>query len=420
MAVLVGIAMSIAAYSLGSGTTTVTLLSVSLIALALAQIVGLMRSHLGQGALNRISENTEEMQRTVIRVSNESHRLNAETFALSQNVEQFRAETSTLNGSLAESLASLREGHESVAGNLRAILDAQRDIQANLTSQANQTAMKNAIAREQEWIAHVTEPQPQPEPVIEEPLAPPSFAQSGLAEALNLSLEPIVDLYTSNTAHYRMMLGMTNDQGQDVEHEVFVHHADRMGVRASMDVHVVGQTIELLEQLRQRDVNLSIFVPLGATTLANPEAVQDIIATLRAAPAQAQGVVVDLAHATLASLHETSLEGLATLARAGVNLSLSKASISGVDLAALSRLNVRFVSLAAASIGVGTAISAGLPGFVQSARALRIQVVVSHVGDPRHVPGLARTARYASGPAFALPRKLKRTIPDDASQQAAA
>jgi EAL domain-containing protein (putative c-di-GMP-specific phosphodiesterase class I) len=384
-----------------------------------------MRSHLSQGAVNKVVEGHDEIAQTINRISNETRRLSSENINLAHNVEQVRSETSALNHTLSESLASLREGHESVAENLRAILDTQRDIQSNLTSQANQTALKEAIAREQEWMAHVTDRQPEHAPaeyapVVEEPAATPAFAQSELVDALNLSLEPIVDLYTSNTAHYRMMLGMTNDQGQDVEHEIFVHHADRMGVRASLDVHVIGQTLELLEQLRQRDPNLSIFVPIGPTTLASPDSVQQIIAALRAAPNQAPGVVLDLAHATLASLHETSLEGLATLARAGVNLSLSQASISGVDLAALSRLNVRYVSLAAASIGVGAQISAGLPGFVQSARALRIQVIVSQVGDPRHVPGLARTARFASGPAFALPRKLKRTVTEETSPQAAA
>ncbi len=422
VALLVGIAMSIAAYSLGSGSTTVTLMSTAVIALALAQIVGLMRSHLGQGNVTKVAESHFEISQSINRISNETRRLSSENINLARNVEQFRTETSGLNKSLSESLASLREGHASVAENLRSILDTQRDIQSSLTSQANQSALKNAMAREQEWMAQVTDQpaEPEPEPVLEAPTAAPTFAQSGLAEALNLSLEPIVDLYTSNTAHYRMMLGMTNEQGKDVEHEVFVHHADRMGLRDSLDVHVVGQTLELLEQLRQRDPNLSIFVPVGATTLANPEAVQHIVALLRAAPGQAQGVVLDLAHATLASLHETSLEGLATLARAGVNLSLSQASISGVDLAALSRLNVHFVSIAASSIGVGAQISAGLPGFVQSARALRIQVIVSQVGDPRHVPGLARTARFASGPAFALPRKLKRTATEETSSQAAA
>lgn len=417
---LVGIAMSIAAYSLGSGTTTVTLISTAIIALSLAQIVGLIRSHLGQGNISKIAESHFEMSQMVNRISNETRRLGAENVNLAHSVQSFRDETSALNTNLSESLATLREGHESVAENLRSILDAQREIQSSLSAQASQTTLKNAIAREQEWVAHVSEQAPEPVPVVETPAAAPSFEQSGLAEALNLSLEPIVDLYTSNTAHYRMLLGMTNSQGQDVEHEVFIHHADRMGVRDSLDVHVVGQTLELLEQLRQRDPNLSIFVPVGATTLANPEAVQNIIALLRGAPKQAPGVVLDLVHATLASLHESSLEGLATLARAGVNLSLSQAAISGVDLAALSRLNVRYVSIAASSIGVGMQISAGLPGFVQSARALRIQVIVSHVGDPRHVPGLARTARFASGPAFALPRKLKRTMPELASQAAAA
>ena len=107
-----------------------------------------------------------------------------------------------------------------------------------------------------------------------------------------------------------------------------------------------------------------------------------------------------------------ALKAWPLLARNGVQLSLSHASISGVDLASLNRLNVRYVSLAAVSVGVGVQISAGLPGFVQSARALRIQIMISHVGDPRHVHGLARTARYASGPAFAAPRKLKRTLPN--------
>jgi hypothetical protein len=111
---------------------------------------------------------------------------------------------------------------------------------------------------------------------------------------------------------------------------------------------------------------------------------------------------------------------LATLARAGVLLSLSQASISGVDLPSLSRLNVRWIGLAASSVGIGTRISAGLPGFVQAARALRIQIVISHLGDPRHVQGLSRTARFASGPAFALPRKLKRTETEDAALSAAA
>ncbi len=260
----------------------------------------------------------------------------------------------------------------------------------------------------------------EPEAEQQQLLPEPSFDEAPFGEALNLALEPIVDLYTSNTAHYRMVLGMTNEHGQDVPHDVFVHHADRMGLRDRLDVHVVEQTIELLAQLRQRDQQLSVFVPIGANTLSNAIAVQRIITSLRNAPEVSNGVVLDIAHAVLASLPETSLEGLATLARAGVSLSLSQASIAGVDLSALKSLNVRFVSIAGSSVGVGNQISAGLPGFVQSARAMRVQVIISNIGDPRHVTGLARTARYASGPAFALPRKLKRAAAAETTLTAAA
>ncbi len=409
IALLVGVAMSIAAYAMGSGTTTVNMLAIALVSLGLAQIVGLMRNASSGGLIGKLADNQSDIVETINRLSGETRRINAESSNLARNFEQFRSDSATLNVNLAEGLASLRQSHETVAGDMKAILDGQRDIQSSLSTRATEIQLKDAIAREQMWLAQMAdEAPPQPEYVAEAPPIEDSFANSGLAEALHLSLEPIVDLFTSNTAHYRMVLGMTNEQGQDVEHEVFVHHADRMGLRADLDQHVIEQTLELLSQLRQRDHNLSIFVPVGTGTLSSVGAVQNIIAMLKGQPQMANGVVLDMPHSVLATLPEASLEGLATLARAGVNLSLSQASIAGIDLAALNSLNVRWVGLAASSVGIGKQVSAGLAGFVQSARALRIQIIISHVGDPRHVEGLSRTARFASGPAFAMPRKLKR------------
>jgi EAL domain-containing protein (putative c-di-GMP-specific phosphodiesterase class I) len=426
VALLVGVALSIAAYALGSGTTTVTMLSAALIALGLAQVAGLMRTHFQTTDFSGVIENHAHFTQSVINLSNENHRISSENHALAQNVEKFRAETLALNGHFSESLTALRHGHESVAENLKSIIEAQREIQANLTeaaeARANQTELKEAMAREQLWMAQLVDISSEPElpqPVHEEPAAT-EFEHSSLGEALNLSLEPIVDLYTSNTAHYRMLLGMTNDQGHDVAHEVFVHHAERMGLRDALDQHVIEQTLGLLGQLRQRDASLCIFVPVGAVTLSNAAAVYNIMQMLRSNPEVAQGVVLDVGHSVLASLPDASLEGLATLARAGVALSLSQATIAGVDLGSLNRLNVRYVSLAASSIGIGGVVSAGLPGFVQSARALRIQIIISQVGDPRHVQGLSRVARFASGAAFASPRKLKRLVPEPAQYTAAA
>lgn len=421
---LVGAVMSIAAYSLGSGTTTVTLLSLALIALALVQIAGMMRSYLGQDAIGKLTEDLSQMSEQVNRVSNETRRINAENLNLARNVEQFRHETSELNGNLSLGLASLKQSHETVAENLQAILVTQRNIQNSIATQAHQVSqydtLHDKMAREEMVMAQLADQQAAPPAAVVEPAPAPDFHQSGLAETSTMSLEPIVDLFTSNTAHYRMMLGMTNEQGHDIEHDVFMHYVDRTGLRIEFDQHVIAQSLDLVGQLRQRDQNLCVFVTMGAATLASTQAVNNIVSLLQQNAEQAQGIVIDIPHAVLASLSEASLEGLATLARSGIQLSLSQASIAGIDLAALNSLNVRWVGLAASSVGVGGQISAGLPGFVQSARALRIQIIISQVGDPRHVQGLSRTARFASGPAFAMPRKLKRNAPDAVDYTAAA
>lgn len=427
VALLVGVTLCIAAFAVGSGTTTVGTLCIALIALALAQGLSTIRTQLQASDFKTVIHGQQDYSGAIASIADETRRLNAEGMNLSRHVEQFRQDTAQHNGSLAENLAALRLGHQEVSEQLKSIMDAQRDIQDNLIEAAkrriNEGALNHAIAREQQWVAQF-EDDVQPEPIaistVEATEPVTVFEQSALGDALNLALEPIVDLYTSNTAHYRMILGMTNEQGHEVPHDVFLHHAERMGLRDALDQHVVEQSLALLGQLRQRDAGLCIFVPVGAVTLANPSAIQNILATLQTVPDDMQGIILDVAHAVLASLSEASLEGLATLARAGVCLSLSQASISGVDLGALNRLNVRYVGVAASSVGVGGVVSAGLPGFVQSARALRIQIVISHVGDPRHVVGLSRIARFASGPAFAIPRKLKRTTPDVAALSQAA
>ncbi len=427
VALFVGIALSVAAYALGSGTTTVTMLSVALIALGLAQVVNLFRGQSHHSDIDRLKLNQQDIAASVYKVSQIQHQSANEMQSLHLQIAEVNNAAIQFQGNMSEGMSELRQNYEGLAVGLKSILESQKTIEQKLddapVANQRQVALQQALIREQQWMTQLGVEAEQ-QSAMAEPLAPPpaqpALEEAPFGDALNLALEPIVDLYTSNTAHYRMVLGMTNEQGKDIAHDVFLHHADRVGLRDSLDVHVIEQTLALLSQLRQRDAGLSVFVPIGATTLANPKAVEKIIAQLRAVPEYAQGVIVDLSHAVLASLSETSLEGLATLARAGVSLSLSQASIAGIDLAALHRLNVRFVSLAASSIGVGSQISAGLPGFVQSARALRIQVIVSQVGDPRHVAGLARTARYASGPAFALPRKLKRALTDETTLHAAA
>lgn len=253
-------------------------------------------------------------------------------------------------------------------------------------------------------------------PVVESPPTKPDapiIVTSPFGEQLLVSLEPIVDLHTGSTAHYRMHLGMQSPTGEELSHEVLLHHADRTGVRPQLDIFVAREAEILLRRLRQRDPLLNIFVPIGAETLSSPNTLAQMIKDRHAAADVAQGLAYELPHAVLAGLTENALEGLATLARQGAILALTNVSLAGLDLHAMGTLNVRFVGLDVAAVDASTGPSAAMIGFAQAARASRVQLIVTGVAYPRIVASLPQITRLASGPCFAAPRRVKREMAEE-------
>jgi EAL domain-containing protein (putative c-di-GMP-specific phosphodiesterase class I) len=418
-------AIAVAAYGLGAGLISVTLASVSLIALAAGIVVLLARNLMLAQTVAQISENNNWLAGEISGLVKEQITQQRGKQALQEDVAALRQENQGMTAGLTHTLGELRDHNATLAEGLKTLIENNRQAEQRRNWQEQQVAQQShqpPQAMGWQQAAETLLPptpvaaapitvQPAALPRLQAPVVEPSAtpeADVPFGDALNLALEPIVDLYTSQTAHYRMTLGMTNEHGMDVQQDIFLHHAERIGMREALDMFVVRETLSILERLRQRDPALCILVPLGSTTLGNREALQKVLQSLQEKPELASGVVLEIPHAVLASLPDRSLEGLAYLARAGVTLSLAQASISGVDLASLGKLNVRFIGLAAASLSFEGRLSAGLAGFVQATRALRIQVIVSQVGDPAMVAGLARTARLASGPAFAAPRRLRR------------
>jgi EAL domain-containing protein (putative c-di-GMP-specific phosphodiesterase class I) len=414
-------AIGIAAYAFGSGTMPISLMAGAIIALALGQFIAQFGNmSAGRSVKNGYAALVKDRGRMAQDLGNtlqQTSELRGQTEELAEQLSNYRAETAASNTAIAQGFAELRESHNAITSSLKSLLE--RPAPEPMVRTIHYPAPEEMQWRDlplppqPEFVEHEFEkpdasaaiampaPAPLPGPVVTDDTVP-------FGDALNLAMEPIVDLYTSQTAHYRMVLGMINDAGQEVPHDVFVHYADRTNARPALDVFVAGEALAILAQLRKRDPKLSVFIPVGASTLASPDSVYKILDLLKQSPDLATGLVVDVAHAVLASLPESSIEGLALLARSGVVLSLSNAAISGVDLASLGKLNVRFIGLNASNLGLGGNTAPELSGFVQSARALRIQVVVSQVADPRQVENLGRIARYACGAAFAAPRRLRR------------
>jgi EAL domain-containing protein (putative c-di-GMP-specific phosphodiesterase class I) len=239
------------------------------------------------------------------------------------------------------------------------------------------------------------------------PPAPPVPPPSSNLDRLVISLEPVIDLFTSKTAHYRLYLSMAKPEGGDVAQDVLFHHADRTGLRSDFDVFAAREALQLVARLRQRDPALNIFMAIGPSTLQSESALHRILENMREDSEAAGGVVFELPHAMLAGLSDAGLEGLARLARAGVQLSLSNVAIAGIDLAPLATLNVKYLSLAAATAGGVEGPSQQLITFAQGARVARIQTIVTGVVDRRVVQKLTKVTRFASGPAFAEPRRVK-------------
>jgi EAL domain-containing protein (putative c-di-GMP-specific phosphodiesterase class I) len=228
-----------------------------------------------------------------------------------------------------------------------------------------------------------------------------------LVDRLLTSLEPIVDLFTSKTTHYKLHLGMMRDDGEEVPSETVLHHADRTGLRAGFDLHAARDALALLRRLRQRDAGLSIFLPIGAHTLQSEDTINRLIGLLSEHADVANGLVLEIPHAMLAGLSDLGLEGLAKLARGGHTLALSNVSTAGVDLQSLSKLNVRFVSLNVANAVAGDGLSKPVQQFASTARSLRVQMIVTHVSDQRMVAHISKITRFASGTAFAEPRRVR-------------
>lgn len=252
----------------------------------------------------------------------------------------------------------------------------------------------------------VPEPAPYPQPA---PRAAPSFAAAPAAtqDRLDLLLEPVIELSTGATAHYRVQLNLTNEAGAAIAHDELMAKADQGGMREALDVHALKQAAPVLRKLRVRNPGTRVFVPLGAGTLASPTGVAKLRETLLHEADVTSGLVFEIPQDVLAALSAEGITHLAELGRTGITLGLSNVAVAGLDLQSLKQLGVKFLGINAASFDGGFGVSPSWREFTQYARAMQFQVMATRVGSAGQATASAQLARYASGLFFAPARKVK-------------
>ena len=404
VALCAALAIGLAAYGLGRGAMSAFQVAVALVSLAIGQLIVFARFS-ARSTKTELDMRRMAMEVTALmRETREERRVAAD---LSADVSVMRSEHNAMGNSIAAGFNDLRQSHAHLADTMRHLMS--RPVEQQYREPSPMLAPSSA--------AYQPPLPPQPEEVLhEQQVEAPAYVDS-----LQLSLEPIIDLFSSKTAHYRLHYTMVTANGGDLSQEQINQSADKAGLRPGLDLHLARETLALLRRLRSRDPKLGLIMSVGAATLSMHAVLRSIIELRAEEPETGAGLIVDLPHAVLASLPSSALEGLAYLARSGINLSLSNASVSGLDLASLEKLNVHLVGVSAASVGAEPKMSKGIAGFVQAARALGVHVVVSEVSTATQAGQIARIARFASGPAFAEPRRVRReaTAGQDAFSAAA-
>jgi EAL domain-containing protein (putative c-di-GMP-specific phosphodiesterase class I) len=234
-----------------------------------------------------------------------------------------------------------------------------------------------------------------------------SFQSTPAREHFNFLLEPIIDLTTNRTAHYRVRFSITAANGIEIDYSKLTLNADRGELRPTLDVHVINQAIPLLRRLRSKHPAMRMFIPMGAATLVSENTIALVTQMLSEADNVAHGVVFELTHDALAGLNEAGIAGLAAIARMGATLALTEASIAGLDLQSLRHLGVKFIGIEARSIEPGFGVTQTWLDFVQVARSLQFQILLTNVEDSAQAASASQIARLVAGHFFAPPRRVK-------------
>jgi len=249
--------------------------------------------------------------------------------------------------------------------------------------------------------------EPPPAPLPQRAPEPPPAAVKSAGERLELLLEPVIELATGETAHYRAQLHMLSELGDEMPHNELMRRAQQNGARARLDVHLLEASLPVLRRLRGKNGNTRVFVPVGASTLTSPGDLRQIIGLLEDSRDVAAGVVLEIIHADLAGLATAGIEGLAQLARLGASMSLSRVSLNGLDLLSLRQLGVRYLDIDARSIDAGFGVAPSWIDFANYARSMQFQIIGGMVETTAQSQAAARLARYGYGPYFAPPRRVK-------------
>lgn len=256
-----------------------------------------------------------------------------------------------------------------------------------------------------------------PEPTFMPDLSPPPPPRRAQAanrtEGIEFYLEPIVDLGSSATAHYRASLALNDSKGARLAHEDLFIDAERFGTRSSLDATAVTRALPVARRLTAKRPQLRIIVPLGRDTPATPQAMELIEQRLTEASDCVGSILFEFDHAALAGLDGRGIDGLERLSRLSGGLVLGGTRTAALDFIALRKMRVRMLSFDLAELTQRDSVA-------RFAAGQGFDVIVASLVTADQISRASQLANYGRGRAFAPPRLVKHDLAAETGARAAA
>jgi EAL domain-containing protein (putative c-di-GMP-specific phosphodiesterase class I) len=264
-----------------------------------------------------------------------------------------------------------------------------------------------ALDRRVAILTEVRLPPAQSEPEAEAELPEAEMAPSPdlpqmPQEQLDFYLEPVVDLSSGRTAHYRASVMLRMPDGTSFGMDSVLVGADRAGVRPLLESLTLARALPALRRLKDRGRSAMIFTPASADSFASEEFLTRVEDILEAGEGIAEGVVLDMSEVALSELSSEGMQGVTRLADRGVNFCLSGASCHGPDPATLASIGFRFVMVEAHMLA-----RSEYDEFAQGCGYAGIEIIAANV-DTRDALALLRGhTSLGFGELFAPPRLVR-------------
>ena len=240
--------------------------------------------------------------------------------------------------------------------------------------------------------------QDEPQLSVSEPEKSPDLPQ----EQLDFYLEPVVDLSSGRTAHYRASVMLRMADGMSFGMESVQAGADRAGVRPLLETLTLARALPALRRLKERGRGAMIFTPASSDSFASEDYLERVEEILEAGDGIADAVVLEMSEAALAELSPEGMQGVTRLSDRGVHFCLSGARSQGPDPATLASIGFRFVMVDAYLLA-----RSDYEEFSQACVYAGIEIIAAHL-DARDLLGQLRgQTSLGFGALFAPPRLVR-------------